>query len=107
MNINAYDQPGVQDRKLAASGVNKLSVQIVEKLAALKGKTSGITPEIIKHLGINAMFFEAESILNDIYNNVDLPNSYPQLKGLKGLKGLKVTRKFSQQHMVFEFEFTK
>lgn len=101
MNINVYDQPGVQDGKLTASGVNKLSAQIVEKLTALKGKASEIAPEIIKQLGIKGEFYEAESNLNDIYNNVDLPNSYPQLKGLK------VTRKFSQQHRVFEFEFIK
>jgi glucose-6-phosphate isomerase len=102
LKINAYDQPGVQDGKLAASAVNKLSADIVTKLAALKGQeVKGTSAEVLGALGISGTFYEAEAILNDIYNNVAVAQAYPQLSGLV------VTREFSAPKKEFVFSFRK
>ena len=99
LGINAYDQPGVQDGKLAASGVNKLSAQIVK---GLEGKSvKGTAAEILKALGIEGQHYEAESILNDIFNNHAVPNAYPSLVNLK------VQREFCQKSKQFTFTFNQ
>jgi glucose-6-phosphate isomerase len=100
LDINAYDQPGVQDGKLAASAVNKLSASIVAGLAKTPN-VKGTAAEILSALGIEGQYYEAEAILNDIYNNVDVKDSYPQLVGLK------VTRAFAPDKKEFTFEFSK
>jgi glucose-6-phosphate isomerase len=100
LDINAYDQPGVQDGKLAASAVNKLSSQIVTGLSG-NPNVKGTAAEILSALGIQGVFYEAEAILNDIYNNVNVPNSYPQLSGLQA------SREFSAEVKEFIFTFSK
>lgn len=81
LNINSYDQPGVQDGKLAASAVNKLSAAIVKGLESTSVK--GTAAEVLKALNIEGQHYEAEAVLNDIYNNHAVPNAYPSLVNLK------------------------
>jgi glucose-6-phosphate isomerase len=50
LDVNAYDQPGVQDGKLAASAVNKLSRQIVAGLSA-NPNVKGTASQMLKRLG--------------------------------------------------------
>lgn len=100
LDINAYDQPGVQDGKLAASDVNKLSAAIVaglEKNPNVKGKAA----EVLAALGISGEHYEAEAILSDIFQNHKVPGAYPQLTGLK------VERSFCPQAKQFIFTFSK
>jgi glucose-6-phosphate isomerase len=100
LDINSYDQPGVQDGKLAASAVNKLSAAIVaglEKTPNVEGKAA----EILAALSIEGTHYEAEAILNDIFSNVGVPDSYPQLVGLK------VERHFCPKAQEFVFKFSK
>jgi len=86
MEINAYDQPGVQDGKKAASAVNALSKKIVEKLAANKAEIKGTAADVLKALGIDGEYYEAEAVLNDIVVNHAVPNAYPELVNLKASK---------------------
>jgi glucose-6-phosphate isomerase len=98
LESNAYDQPGVQDGKLAAGAVNKLSGQIVAGLQthAVEGKAV----EILAQLGIPGEHYEAEAIFNDIVNNHAVPNSYP------GLESLKAARAFDKGAQQFVFKFS-
>lgn len=100
MDINAYDQPGVQDGKLAASGVNKISAQIVKALAD-NPNVNGTAAEILKTLGIEGTYYEAEAIFNDIYNNNKVENSYPEIKDLN------VKREYSAAKKQYIFNFSK
>ncbi|OHT06145.1 glucose-6-phosphate isomerase family protein [Tritrichomonas foetus] len=97
LGINSYDQPGVQDGKLAASAVNKLSAAIVKELETKSAK--GTAVEVLKALGIEGQHYEAESILNDIYNNHAVKDAYPSLEALK------VTREFCPKAKQFVFTF--
>ena len=97
LGINAYDQPGVQDGKLAASNVNKLSKEIAKLLETASVK--GTAADILKALKIEGEHYEAEQILNDIYNNHAVPNAYPALVNLK------VQREFCPKAKQFVFTF--
>ncbi|KAH0792041.1 Glucose-6-phosphate isomerase [Histomonas meleagridis] len=100
MDINAYDQPGVQDGKLAASGVNKISAEIVKKLAE-KPNVKGTAAEVLKQLAIEGEYYEAEAILNDIYNNAKVENAYPEIKDINA------KREYNAQAKQYVFEFSK
>ena len=101
MNINAYDQPGVQDGKLAASSVNKTSKQFVTALESINKNIEGTADVIFTELGINPVPYEAEAILVDIYSNININNSYPTLKNIK------IDRKWCQKCKHFQFSITK
>ena len=101
-DINAYDQPGVQDGKKAATSVNKLSKRIVEALAKISGKIEGRAEEVMKALGIDECPYETESLLIDVVTNLDVENSYPQLKGV-----IKAEKKWCAKCKHFIFTFSK
>lgn len=99
--INAYDQPGVQDGKLAASGVNKASFAIVGGLEKILGKISGNANSILTQIGVQENYYEAEAILSDIFINRTVPNSYPSISTLK------VSRDWAEDNNEFLFTFEK
>lgn len=100
--INAYDQPGVQDGKLAASDVNKTSKAIVDALAKISSPVEGCVGGVFKALGLGEQPpYEAQSILIDIVSNINVENSYPQLKGMKASK------KWDNSKKIFVFNFSK
>lgn len=77
-DINAYDQPGVQDGKLAAGRVNKLSLAIDKALVAVVDQSS---EQILKKIDVNEDAWLADSIFGDICAN---PASYStKLAGTK------------------------
>ena len=63
--VNAYDQPGVQDAKLAAGAVNKVSLLIESKLC----KCSGTVAELRSQMGLDCDLFILQAVLNDICCN--------------------------------------
>lgn len=101
--INAYDQPGVQDGKKAATGVNATSKKIVAGLEKITAPVSGSTAEILKAIDFGAEVpYEAESILVDIVQNINVDESYPTLKGV-----IKAERKWCNKGKHFLFTFSK
>uniref|UniRef100_A0A7S1KUP0 Glucose-6-phosphate isomerase n=1 Tax=Percolomonas cosmopolitus TaxID=63605 RepID=A0A7S1KUP0_9EUKA len=102
-NLNAYDQPGVQDGKLAATEVNKISNTIEgvleQKLSDKNWKFEGTAEQartsFILPKDSNLRYVEA--ILNDIVSNVDVPHAYPKLH-----KRLSASKSFKEE----EFHFT-
>jgi glucose-6-phosphate isomerase len=101
-DINAYDQPGVQDGKKAATSVNATSKKIVEALAKIEGSITGPSEDIMKALKIEECPYETESILIDIVENIDVPESYPTLKG-----AIKAEKVWCAKHKHFHFTFSK
>jgi len=121
-SINAFDQPGVQDGKLACGVCNSLSQEIEEALHAhfSPADASGAAPQtgsvisgsvcdVLAALGISRRVlvegelgeedltcWMAESILNDICENLDL--SYPKLRGV--VSGHRV---WTEDHFNYEF----
>lgn len=84
--LNAYDQPGVQDGKLAATAMNKLSLTVEKEISnklSQSWKFSGSVQEWKKELHLpedtNSRYLE--SILSDIVDNSTISNSYPNLTG--------------------------
>ncbi|KAL0232409.1 hypothetical protein PCE1_002750 [Barthelona sp. PCE] len=69
-DINAYDQPGVQDGKLAAKAINALSMAVVENLNIMEGVVD------IAALVEGADIREVDYILTDLYANQKVENSY-------------------------------
>ncbi|EAY13578.1 hypothetical protein TVAG_389750 [Trichomonas vaginalis G3] len=100
--INAYDQPGVQDGKKAATDVNTASKKIVAGLEKIDGKLSGYTEDILKALGFTDVPYEAEDVLNDIVKNIDVDESYPTLKGV-----IKAENHWCTKCKHFYFDFSK
>ncbi|TNJ26611.1 Glucose-6-phosphate isomerase [Giardia muris] len=98
--MNAFDQPGVQDGKLACLTCNALSKAIEKGLADLisqKKSVSGPADAILKAIGVSSMAsvvgaldteekeditaWMADSILEDIVTNHDVPGSYSSICG--------------------------
>ncbi|GIQ86592.1 phosphoglucose isomerase, partial [Kipferlia bialata] len=81
-DINAYDQPGVQDGKLAAKGVNALSLAIENALVAAKAFTALSVTDTLSTLGVEAaslgdnLEWLADSLLSDICANGGVQNAY-------------------------------
>ena len=100
--INAYDQPGVQDGKKAATGVNATSKKIVAGLEKIEGKLSGYTEGILKALGFEDVPYEAEDVLNDIVKNINVEESYPTLKGV-----IKADNHWCSKCKHYYFDFSK
>ena len=101
-DINAYDQPGVQDGKKAATSVNGTSKKIVEALGKIEGSITGPAEEIMKALKIEECPYETEAILIDIVENIDVEDSYPTLKGV-----VKAQKEWCTKHKHFHFTFSK
>lgn len=101
-NINAYDQPGVQDGKLACGVCNRLGARIVEALAQAVGGarrpfTRLAAADVLALLGVveppvtvpgtrlgeseSLAAWMADSILSDIASNIAVEHSYPTLRG--------------------------
>lgn len=112
-SINAFDQPGVQDGKLACGTCNELSREIEEALrahfTAQSAPLSGKVCDIVKALGLagrvavdgelgqeDLTCWLAESVLNDICDNLDL--SYPKLRG-----AVTGRRTWVENHFTYEF----
>ncbi|KAH0575378.1 Glucose-6-phosphate isomerase [Spironucleus salmonicida] len=87
--INAYDQPGVQDGKKAATRVNELSMKLDKELKACHGTSA----EILAKMQMKEDAWLVEGILSDmVYNS----KSYKTT--------LKGSRTFQNQKFVFKFE---
>lgn len=99
-NINAFDQPGVQDGKLACLVCNKLSKDIEYCLAKSCSELKtckGTAPELLKSLGVTTKAevagpyadeeneditaWMADAVFEDIVTNCDTPGAYPSLAG--------------------------
>lgn len=103
-DINAYDQPGVQDGKVSATDVNNLSKEIEKKLAGLianAAKNSEVFNGTASHFreihlkpATNLLYVDA--ILNDIYANFEVAESYPLLHGKVHIK-----REFKENQFFF------
>jgi glucose-6-phosphate isomerase len=97
--INAYDQPGVQDGKRAADGMNALGMEVcayIEKTVMENG-----VPLYCSALDLAKMNdwdpISVEWILSDMEANLELPNAYASLKG-----GITITRKFQDGMFVYD-----
>jgi len=101
LEINAYDQPGVQDGKLAATDVNKTSKLIVSLLEKMNGEIVGNAGQILSALGVKELPYEAQAILVDIVQNIEIEGSYPTLKGIKA------SRVWCKECKQFKFSFSK
>eukprot|EP00768_Dysnectes_brevis_P008349 gnl/Dysnectes_brevis/750_a823_4315.p1 GENE.gnl/Dysnectes_brevis/750_a823_4315~~gnl/Dysnectes_brevis/750_a823_4315.p1 ORF type:complete len:563 (+),score=199.68 gnl/Dysnectes_brevis/750_a823_4315:30-1691(+) len=85
--INAYDQPGVQDGKLAALAVNRISLALEKAIAAGPALVEGASADVLAALGLTEvdgvdpdhLAWLADSILSDMEANVGLAGSYPLL----------------------------
>ncbi|CAL6062901.1 Glucose-6-phosphate_isomerase [Hexamita inflata] len=88
-DLNAYDQPGVQDGKLAAGKVNKTSIQLDKLLVPVENLNA---EQIMKKLDMNDNAQLITDLLNDMVFN---PASYTN--------GLKGERKFVDGQFVFTF----
>ncbi|GKT27650.1 glucose-6-phosphate isomerase, putative [Aduncisulcus paluster] len=81
--LNAYDQPGVQDGKLSAKAMDKLSLEteaaMAEGKVSFEKKSAEEVAVILKFDEVNLFFLEA--ILMDMCENIKLEGSYGKLKG--------------------------
>eukprot|EP00792_Barthelona_sp_PAP020_P006162 TRINITY_DN2927_c0_g1_i2.p1 TRINITY_DN2927_c0_g1~~TRINITY_DN2927_c0_g1_i2.p1 ORF type:complete len:412 (-),score=107.00 TRINITY_DN2927_c0_g1_i2:776-2011(-) len=77
-NINAFDQPGVQDGKLACDEINVLSKAIEEHLSVSEIKL-GFTMKDVNFTNIIMTKRQCLYVFLDIARNQRLPNAYPLL----------------------------
>mmetsp|Transcript_2397 Transcript_2397/g.3483 ORF Transcript_2397/g.3483 Transcript_2397/m.3483 type:complete len:566 (-) Transcript_2397:27-1724(-) len=99
--VNAYDQPGVQDGKESASTMNAISLTIENCIARLKDNLTGDVNDIRNHFSLSSSsLFFVDAVLSDISANIDVPNAYPKLKGK-----FKVSRSYENQK--FTYSITK
>lgn len=105
--INAYDQPGVQDGKLSALEMNRVSKTIEKTLAQRlqsEGSSFQWSGDVVKARedllsdGQQCPIWFVDAVLSDIYANVAVPNSYPLLHGK-----LSADRKFEKKRFIYEF----
>jgi hypothetical protein len=76
-NINAYDQPGVQDGKLAADKMNLVSKSIEDSILKLEKDWEGDAENAIEYFKLNdAPIFFVDAVLTDIYSNAELELGY-------------------------------
>ncbi len=100
-NINAYDQPGVQDGKKSASTVNTISLKI-ENFIASKGSKGwewkGDASQARKdfELGEATSISFVDAILSDIFANINIEQSYEKLRGK-----FVVSRSFDNKRFVY------
>ncbi|KAJ5074317.1 glucose-6-phosphate isomerase [Anaeramoeba ignava] len=108
-NLNPFDQPGVQDGKLASDFFNKFSKELIESIAKFfadpkaESFTGGANEALIQFMKIdtvqssdilNQQLIIADTILSDIEANLFV--SYPQLKDL-----ISVSRSFDNSRFVY------
>jgi glucose-6-phosphate isomerase len=100
-NINAYDQPGVQDGKKAAQHMNTISLSLEKKInERLKsgGKWEGDALQAIKDFDLpaNTPIWYVDAILSDMYGNAnEETGSYPMLKNHK------INRRFEKDRFLY------
>eukprot|EP00769_Ergobibamus_cyprinoides_P001924 gnl/Ergobibamus_cyprinoides/3005.p2 GENE.gnl/Ergobibamus_cyprinoides/3005~~gnl/Ergobibamus_cyprinoides/3005.p2 ORF type:complete len:121 (+),score=76.16 gnl/Ergobibamus_cyprinoides/3005:118-480(+) len=98
--LNAFDQPGVQDGKLAADVVNDASIYIATKLADTKFVAAhlpfvGTAAEFRAAAKIDVSLTVVDSILSDLEANRAVQDAYP------GLEALKMSREFKDGEFVY------
>ncbi|KAL0246374.1 hypothetical protein GEMRC1_007586 [Eukaryota sp. GEM-RC1] len=100
--INAYDQPGVQDGKLAANEVNSVS-RIVESIVSEGKFLSGTALDFVtqfKDAIKSDCVHTVDTILSDMSANYAVDNAYPALSG----KFSKVSRQWNGEMFLYTFE---
>ncbi|KAL0489983.1 glucose-6-phosphate isomerase [Acrasis kona] len=103
-NINAYDQPGVQDGKKAATNMNKVSLNI-ENFIAQKGSKGwqwkGDAAQARKDFELeeSTPIWFVDAVLSDLFANVNVDNSYAKLKGK-----IQIERSFDNSRFIYSIQ---
>jgi len=99
-NINAYDQPGVQDGKKAASAMNAVSLKIEnfvsQKTRGWEWKGDAVQARQDFELDKNTPIWFVDAVLSDLFANVDIDSSYAKLTGK-----VKISRTFDKKRFVY------
>eukprot|EP00694_Reclinomonas_americana_P003375 EC789914.1.p2 GENE.EC789914.1~~EC789914.1.p2 ORF type:complete len:130 (+),score=57.32 EC789914.1:69-458(+) len=78
-DVNAYDQPGVQDGKLAADAVNALSKRVVSTMpAAFAGTAEDYAHAVLRDSAVNVV--DLDGILSDLEANHGVKDAYPTIR---------------------------
>jgi glucose-6-phosphate isomerase len=104
-HINAYDQPGVQDGKLAANQMNAVSKEVEAFISSKKDwEWEGNAVQFLQAMkdenkankSANAPIMFVDAVLSDIYANIGVKDSY-------NIKNIKIKRRFENNKFVYKF----